>query len=50
MRVMFELYYVYLEFDDNFIGSCCFTLDWLIFGALVALCKWAGGDFWTEIC
>lgn len=30
---------IYLEFDDNFNGSCCFTLDWFIFGALVALCK-----------
>lgn len=38
---------IYLEFDDSFKGSCCFILDWLIFDAFVALCKWAGGAFDT---
>lgn len=38
---------IYLEFDDNFNGSCCLMFDWLTFDALVALCKWAGGAFDT---
>lgn len=38
----------YLELDDSFIGSCCLMLDWLTFGAFVALWRCTGGVFETN--
>lgn len=45
--INYWLIVIYLEFDDSFKGNCCLIFDWFIFGALVALCKWAGGAFDT---